>query len=454
MSRIYNWFIPEDFDLIELTRAKTIVSLLFVSLLVSIILLPLKQTINTDFPMGIMCVGIISLLALYKWTASNDIIGNLTVLIFFVAIVTTTFKSGGIYSRDLAGIFLVMIISLSVSDVRYTAFWTMASLGFVSYMYVSAQDPGMLETYKLQIDAFPVNYYLVTNVAFIILPTVFVFILASLNAKLIKNLRITNAELDRSNGKLFEETQKLSNTKLLLESSNQKLERYAYAASHDLKQPIRTISSFTQLLSMRLKKLGMDDGKISDYIYHVESGAKRMDIQLEELLSYSKVNSNDKINLHNVNDILNDVLQDLKSQLDSEQVKIDIDTMPDIMVRRSNMSQVFQNLISNAVKYKKPEVPLLVNITANDNKNEWIFCIKDNGIGIEKDKLEYIFDAFTQTHETNSGLGIGLSTCKEIVENYNGQIWVESDMGIGSQFYFSFPKTIEHVNNMQAQLAC
>jgi len=440
MYRIYDWLIPEQVELIELTRAKTLISLLLACLILTLILIPIQSIIASDFPVLITCIGIITLIVIFKITKSTFITGNLTICLIFLALFSTIFKSGGIYSHDLAGMVIIVIISISVANTKTTLFWILAVACMICYFYYNAQNPANLDIYKIQRGSFPIEYYLVVNLALLALPSAFVFILASLNKKLVRTLRSTNAELDISHDKLSKETQKLSYTKSQLESSNQKLERYAHAASHDLKQPIRTIYGFTQLLSKRLNKLDINDSKMTEYIEYINSGATRMDKQVQELLSYSVVNSNDNISVQNVQEILQEVIQDLKSQIDGSKVIFKIGQMPEIKVRRTNLSQVFQNLISNAIKYKKNDVPLSLNIFSIDNQDEWVFCIEDNGIGIEEEKQGLVFDLFSQSDNGSEGQGIGLSTCKEIIESYHGRIWVDSKIGRGSKFCFSLPK--------------
>ena len=222
-----------------------------------------------------------------------------------------------------------------------------------------------------------------------------------------------------------------------LERSNKELEQFAYVASHDLQEPLRMVASYTELLEERYK--GKLDEKADKYIGYAVDGAKRMQRLINDLLVLSRVNTRGKpFASVNCNALLEKVLHGLSNAIEEKQVRIEVDPLPTVTGDEGQLFQLFQNLISNAVKFHGAEKPV-VKISAKQDNSEWIFSIRDNGIGIDPDFFDRIFVMFQRLHERGAyqGTGIGLSIAKKIVERHGGKIWVESEPGTGSIFYFS-----------------
>ncbi len=221
-----------------------------------------------------------------------------------------------------------------------------------------------------------------------------------------------------------------------LARSNQELEQFAYVASHDLQEPLRMVTSYVQLLEKRYKdKLDTD---ANDFIHFAVDGSNRMRTLINSLLDYSRINLIKSFEPISTNQLLEEVLQDLSDYIKENNAVIKIDTLPHIYGDPVLIGQVFQNLITNSIKFKsntKPEI----NISAKESNGEVLFSLKDNGIGIQKEYSEKIFVIFQRLHnkDTYPGTGIGLSICKKIVERHGGKIWLESEMGNGSTFYFT-----------------
>ena len=240
---------------------------------------------------------------------------------------------------------------------------------------------------------------------------------------------------------LEEKNEKIRHQNELLENSNEDLKQFAYVASHDLKEPLRMIASYTSLLKRRY--IAQLDDTAQEFMHFIVDGAKRMDILLSDLLSYSRANSqvisSDKVNLQNVLIMVNNNLQE---QLYRQNAHIDIDynNLPAVQGNQTHLIQLFQNLISNGIKFRGKAKPL-VKIRCKQQDNQNIFSIQDNGIGISPENKEAIFEMFRRLHtrEEYEGTGIGLATCKKIVERHGGKIWVESEIGQGSTFYFTLP---------------
>jgi len=222
---------------------------------------------------------------------------------------------------------------------------------------------------------------------------------------------------------------------------NRDLEQFAYSASHDLKEPLRTVKIYSELLSGRYgDKL---DGRALDFLENVRTGADRMEALVRDLLVYTQTSVVDKPSEPtNATAVLEIALDNLKGAIAESGGLVQADALPYVAVHATQLQSLFQNLIGNALKYRRPDVAPVVKITARRQDGFWLFCVADNGIGIEPAFREQIFGLFKRLHTSDeySGTGIGLAICKRIVEQYHGRIWVESEAGEGSRFYFTLPE--------------
>lgn len=227
-----------------------------------------------------------------------------------------------------------------------------------------------------------------------------------------------------------------------LKRSNEELKQFAYVSSHDLQEPLRTIASFTQLLERRYKnKLDEDADEFLDYI--VEA-AIRMKQQIQDLLEYSRVvTKGEDFELVDMNSVINQTITVLNASIEESKAEIIIEKLPHVIGDAVQLRRVFQNLISNAIKFRKDEELLKIRIFAykSEDGKEYVINIKDNGIGIEEQYFERIFTIFQRLHtrDVYDGTGIGLSIVKRIIERHGGHIWVESEYNKGSTFYFTMP---------------
>jgi len=225
-----------------------------------------------------------------------------------------------------------------------------------------------------------------------------------------------------------------------LKRSNTELEQFAYVTSHDLQEPLRMVTSFTQLLQKRYKdKLDKD---ANDYINFAVDGAARMIRLINDLLIFSRVGTRGKaFTSVDMNVIYNAILNNLIPTINETNAKIACDPLPIIKADMSQMLQLLQNLISNAIKFHSDKPPK-IHLSCKVKNNEWMFSVKDNGIGIDKKYTDRIFIIFQRLHKKNEfgGTGIGLAVCKKIIQRHGGKIWVESEIGKGSTFYFTISK--------------
>ncbi len=224
-----------------------------------------------------------------------------------------------------------------------------------------------------------------------------------------------------------------------LKRSNQDLERFAYVSSHDLQEPLRMVILYSQLLDKRYKdKLDID---ANEFIEFIVDGAQHMRQLIDDLLAYSRVtNKANKFENVDMEILLNNVIANLSITIEENGVNITHDPLPTIFADPGQMGQIFQNLITNAIKFHGPHNPE-VHISAKKGDEEWIFSVKDNGIGIDPKHQNQIFEIFKRLHTKKEyvGSGIGLSIVKKIIIHHGGRVWVESELGKGSTFYFTIP---------------
>lgn len=225
------------------------------------------------------------------------------------------------------------------------------------------------------------------------------------------------------------------NQKLL--QSNRDLEQFAYVASHDLQEPLRAIASYAQLFARKYQ--GSLDAQADKYIHYVVEGAARMQQLIEDLLDFSRIGTHGKeLQPIDLEIILNQVCNNLKIAISQSQALVAHQPLPIVIGDQTQLIQLFQNLIANALKFRKSETPK-VQIKAIQQANKWLISVSDNGIGIEADYFERIFIIFQRLHSRREypGTGIGLAVCQKIVERHGGDIWLESTLGVGTTFYLT-----------------
>lgn len=234
-----------------------------------------------------------------------------------------------------------------------------------------------------------------------------------------------------------------------LERSNRELEQFAYVASHDLQEPLRMVSSYMQLLESRYKdKLDKD---ASEFIGYAVDGAQRMQRLIQDLLAFSRIGTRGKAaEPVESQEALDEALQNLKMRIEETKAEIFSEALPRVLADKNQLAQVFQNLLGNAIKFSGDKPPK-INISVSQSLGFAEFHVKDNGIGFDPKHADRIFVLFQRLNnrEQYEGTGIGLAICKKIVERHGGQIWVESQMGKGSSFHFTFPLATEEMPKLE-----
>ena len=254
-----------------------------------------------------------------------------------------------------------------------------------------------------------------------------------LNFELEKKVKERTETLLKREITLAEQNRKLQN-------QNKELEQFTYITSHDLQEPLRSLISFSELLEKEFSdKL---DGNGAIYIDFITKSSKRMRSLVKGLLDYSRIGNNKELVETDCNQIINDVQDDMTSIIQESEAKITIDTLPVLKCYPTEMRQLFQNLISNAIKFRKKDSIPEIKISVTENQNNWIFSVQDNGIGIDQKDIQKLFVIFKRLNNRDEyeGTGIGLAHCKKIVELHGGTIWANAELNKQSTFTFIIPK--------------
>jgi len=434
----------EDYSEYEKTRARLLsYGLLSIAFLVFCHFIAKHLfDVTSDFPLWTVFFICITLFLIFRFTHSLLITGHLFIACLFLVYVSMALNTGGIYSEDVHGLHSILLIAFVVLGRKGGIIWAIPSLIWIGIItYVSQQDPQYFSVQRVQ---FNLEYYVMVTVVNLLLVVGGFYFLLTQYKKLTNKLTNKRIDLEQNIEAYKVQTKLLEKTQVALQKSNGELERYAYAASHDLKQPLRNIASFSNLMDRRLQKEYADDKDLNGYLGIIQSSTENMNSLVDGLLSYARIKKEevDERILSDLNIIKEKVFIDLKTQIEENKVEIIHEPLPKLNVIPVLLQQLFQNLISNAIKFRKQGKKIILEISAKEKENEWEFVFKDNGIGMEKEHLNEIFKPFHRLHSNSNipGTGIGLASCEKIIRIHNGQIYATSELGIGSSFIFTLPK--------------
>ncbi len=257
--------------------------------------------------------------------------------------------------------------------------------------------------------------------------------------------QLIERSMDLSSQEMIEANNKLEQQAEKLQRSNQELSEFAYAVSHDLKEPLRTIASYVQLIEARLRK--NLDTETTEFMNYAVSGVKRLQTMLDGMLKYAQAGEEQKdFSRLDLNIILENVLDNLRDNIVDNKAEIKLsNVLPEVSGNRVQLVQLFQNLIANSIKFRSAEAAPVIEIKSERVKNEFHFSISDNGIGISDRDKQKFFVMFKRGHSSNyEGIGMGLSICKKIVENHGGKIWIaETNTHTGLKINFTLP--VSHI---------
>ncbi len=395
--------------------------------------------IHNDTPVLAAIVFIPFLLAIFRFSGNFLLSGNIVTALTALAILPSIPHSGGLLSDNLVWGIFVPIIALLFANLWSGFVWLLVLIVFATWLLMTktyVPNHSFFETYTP-------TYFYASYVTLFIAVFIVINIFKLEQYKLIKSLSEKNLLLEAQKTEISQKTRELEETTSSLVASNKELEQFAYIASHDLKEPLRMISMYTQMIQRRLK--GQLEGETIEFMGYVTDGVKRMQQMLDDLLNYSRLGKNQDYVKVDLNNTLFMVEQNLRLTIREHQATIVYDTLPTIYAVNSEITQLFQNLVANSIKFhdksRKPSIKISVK---NIDQDSFTLLIKDNGIGIPEDSKHRVFNLFERLHNRTEyqGTGIGLATCRKVMDNLDGEIWVESVEGIGCDFFLKFPNAV------------
>jgi len=448
------YFLPPKASQLEVVNTKVFLTLLFFSSFFCVAVSFLDFGDETPYLM----IGVLNLVLIYLfyYTKSTVLIGNIFLLIWFLFLGRMSLETGGIYSMDAFCLVLAPLIAFSLLGRTSGVLWLLGMMFFSLSLWSLARPPEQELYFKAMTEGFNKDYYLAAHFIFIIFFTAIFYLISHHYNLLVQQLSAKKQELSDNLQLLQQQSKLLEQSKKELKRSNIELEEYANATSHDLKQPIRNVHSFATLLEKHLIKEDKLDKRSGEMLGFITEGSNRMLTLITDLLDFAKLKSDKEIVFKekDLESVVTSVLFNLQNQIKETGTTIQVNSLPKALVIPVKLGQVFQNLLSNAIKFRKKDTPLVIQISAIDRKDHIQIKIEDNGIGIEKEFQEKVFAPFKKLHAQRdyAGSGVGLATCKHIIELHLGRIWVESEFGRGSTFYFTLSKLLNTPNVMEGRM--
>lgn len=361
---------------------------------------------------------------------------NLLVVLSFVTLAPTVYESGGLFSDNLLWLFITPLIALLFGNKYSGLFWLCLLLGVTYYSYTETSSEQI--KYLINND---ITYYLTSYCFLFCFLYGIIIIFEKGQALIIKMLNKQKTLLEQQKAEIAAKNEELEEIQQMLRRSNAELENFAFAASHDLKEPLRMIRMYSNFTQKRL--VGLEDKSVKEFMGYVCDGAERMERLLNDLLQYSRLGKKkEDIKDIDLNNTLFVVIHNMLATMKDTQASIMANKLPVVEASHTEMIQLFQNLIANSIKFRRTGTLPEIKIYSQDNGEEYLISFADNGIGIKKEYHEKVFGIFERVHKSSEyeGTGIGLATCKKIVGSAGGDIWLESTEGVGTTFYFTLPK--------------
>lgn len=382
------------------------------------------------------------LLFVFKRYGNLVLSGNLAVAALAIFTVPMPMYTGGIYSDDMIWLMLVPVMAFTLTNFSSGLIWTillLVSHGTYYYFEITAPISFLEQTAHWT----PEFYY--TSITLFFFSALMLIGAAKVGTMGIINEQHKNQnELSAKTKKLEELTNELKQVERILRNSNKELEQFAYVVSHDLKQPLRSINSFSTLLEKHVTKRYDLDDTTKEYLDFIKTGTVNMNQLIEDIITYSRAGSRSELEDSTVKmqDIKMLIEHNLRQQIEETGTSLIWQNLPEqVDFSKVQMVQLLQNLISNAMKYRREDVDNMVIVSVKDELTYWEFSIQDNGRGISEADIKRVFGLFIKLQGTKQeGSGIGLATCKKIVENAGGKISLQSQLNSGSTFTFTVIK--------------
>lgn len=463
-KKAIDFFIPEHIklDVYIYNKAKAFISLVlfFAILAIKIILLRTFLLIVNVPNIELGMIACIFLLIGFKWNGNLVVFSNLFVLAYLSIIIPSIPLKDGLYSDNLQWVIITPLIALLFGNKISSAFWFVFIL-ISCYIYYCFTDSPTNANFPF-IDRTP---YFINLIILQLTIYVIVLIFEKGLDLIIKKLKEQKQELENHQWLLEEQNRLLEiqknkfivQQKEILEKnadlelmeekliySNKELENFAYAASHDLKEPLRMIGMYTQLMKRKLSdKL---DNTTNEFMFFITDGVNSMQNLLDDLLQYSRLGKKDDgVKMVDLNNVLFLVINNLTVAMKESNAAVIAERLPKALASHCEMVQLFQNLIANAIKFRRKDVETTITIMVDEFEDYYQFSFKDNGIGIKEEYKEKVFNIFEKLHSKSEyeGSGIGLATVKKIITNAGGKVWLNSTEGVGTTFHFILPRVKE-----------
>ena len=440
LTAMLDYFTPENdnLDSLALWQLRAFVGITGTS---AILLLAMWLTVLLGFsedktPCHILAGIHLLALILIKYTGNKTIVVNFMLFSIISIVCIQTPYTGQIYSYHLRWLTFPLLLSSLFLEIKYSIGWMVIILGVITYFYLNSVPLDWEISKASSLDYFLDNFFFILSLGTLIL--LFYYSQKRMNNELNKK----NQLLQQQQLTLEQKTNELNILTKKLRNSNEQLETYAHITAHDLNQPVNTISSFAKLVQTDLESDNISKHTFT-YLDFITKSSKRLSDMIRNLLAFAKVDfdQNQQKEEFQLSESLNNIILELDSQIKKSKVDVRFGELPKIEGNKIQIECLFQNLISNAVKFSRHNVDSLIEISHIDKNSKHQFKVFDNGIGIEEEIIDQVFEAFEQVNEKKySGIGVGLSICQKIVESHGGKIWVESEFGESTEFYFTISK--------------
>ncbi len=440
IGRILHWFIPNDlFAQKELFRkARILIYVHFFIIFIAIILIAVSACISdgNSGPCIIVFFGIFGALLVFKKWGNFSISGNILALLPALGLIPEAMVTGGIYSDNMMWLYICPMLAFLFADKKWGVIWSVLIVTYHTYLLKLELSP--LPSFQLQLVDDPYYFYASYLCLFLtVLGLIYIF--KSGQDAYIRDLSKQRNLLMQQKEEIQQQADELRRQEQKLKKMNADLEQFAFVVSHDLREPLRTIGTYTNLIGQELKQSG--NQKTDEYIYFVKDGAERLKKMISNVLDDIRNEEKDK-KLINLNDIMPVVINNLSSTIREKSASINYMDLPQVMGYSTAYIQLFQNLISNSIKFQKEGELPKIQITASRVNGSHYIKVADNGIGIPQEHLSRIFTLGERAgiETAYRGHGIGLSTCKKIVDRFDGDILVDSEINRGTIFTIKLPR--------------